>query len=73
MYVSCLQIPADGFISVLRHRRLFFSETNRKTLNGLRNSNLKPAARVINITTILHRIYHYTLQNELSGIRTFCL
>jgi len=37
-------------------------------MNGLRNSNLKPAARVINITTILHRNYHYTLQNELAGI-----
>jgi len=42
-------------------------------MNGLRNSNLKPAARVINITKILHRDYHYTLQNKLASIRTFCL
>jgi hypothetical protein len=73
MFVSCLRIPADGFIGVLRHGRLFFIETNRLTMSGLWNSNVQPAARVINITTILYHNYHYTLQKELASLRTCSL
>jgi len=37
-------------------------------MSGFRNSNVQPAASVINITKTLHHNYHYTIENELTSL-----